>query len=285
MNMMIAPNNLALAKDIPAASDIGCDSLRATRSTHNDTTDNQEELTDRSLAKGNRHRLRRSGRSLGGPRRTKPESTNCNTEFPRPAPHRMSTMDAKLSEPAHYSLFPRRSSLSSQNDSTTSKGMPQKRVSFTKADFNQVPMLNLSEAEKNEIWYNDKELSKLRRKVAKQVRKGEEKLDETQDCWRGLESYVKQFAAFDDCENETEECNKIILQLQKELSVAETSAAAGHSINDLQGKAQDFLRKAMTEGAQQAAQDAAEAHAIYMETMDSKQVQACFPGSEVARVA
>lgn len=285
--MSISQSNSALPRPTVAVSGVDCDRLRATRTTC-DIPVHQEEQIGRFVRKttSNRSRLRRTasaGRIMGGPTRRieSPESRNDSPNFRRRAPRRVATMNTKLCEPSHYSLAPHRSSLTTSRGSAS--GMPRKRVSFEKAAFNQVPMLNLSEAEKNEIWYNDKELSKLRKGVRKLVRKGQEKLDETEDCWRGLESYVKQFAdCDDDSQNESEECNKLILQLQKQLSVAGT---AGNSVDDLKTKAQDFLQRAMKEGATQAAQDAAEAHAIYMETMDSKEVQACFRGSVMARGA
>lgn len=140
-------------------------------------------------------------------------------------------------------------------------------------EFNQIPIPHDTEHHKNDVWYNDKELRTLRKKVEKLVRKGEGKLDQNQDCWRGLEAYVKQLSA----SNDAIECNQIILKLQNKVSEQDDGISV-----DLRDKAATLLRKALREGARHAAQDAAEAHAIYMETMSSEELKVSFQTARVA---
>ena len=111
-------------------------------------------------------------------------------------------------------------------------------------------------------WYDSKELSKLRRKVGKLVRKGVSRVEATDDCWRGLETFAKE---------ETEEEEEIIKDYK------EIATGAAPRPQEMHIVAQKFLEKVTLGGTQTAAKDAADAYAIYMETMDPGLVQAFFP--------
>ena len=164
----------------------------------------------------------------------------------------------------------------------------RRRVSFGGSVSNDVPKLHTTSEEKKEMWYNQSELRKLQRTVKKIVRQ-EVTLDETEDCWRGLETYVRQHQASLDTDvvSDQDTCNQIILQLQQHQQNQghnsrdknegeQPPVLSDRASRDLQTSAQRLLRRAMRSSKKQAAQDALEAHAIYLETMDSQQVQSCF---------
>lgn len=143
-----------------------------------------------------------------------------------------------------------------------------------------------TEEDKKNVWYDKKELRRLQRRLIKVVRQ-EVPMDETEDCWRGLESYVKKHEASQSGANvalsDQERRNQMILRLQQVDVLADSSSEASSSHHEdeqkeeLRSSAETLLRKAMSHGTKQAEQDAKEAHAIYMETMDdSEQVRSCF---------
>jgi len=176
------------------------------------------------------------------------------------------TMDhvqpTQLSQPAHHTKVPRRSSMKStysieedvatattagssgasttamasfsdidQSMTMTFRERAQRRVSFgSSAAVSHVAPLHQTEEDKKELYYNSEELGKLRRKVKKMAKHVLDKpIDETQESLRGLESYVKRYKEGKNSRNvsEHELCNQIMLQLQQKLRKQAASAAAG----------------------------------------------------------
>ena len=232
-------------------------------------------------------RLRRMGHraSIGGGWRASIGQSHPSARIPRRV-----TMDhhkPTLSSPSHHTLAPRRSSMAPSFSATQTPFDEQKtkrRVSFGGSDAtNHVPKLHSTSQEKKEMWYDTRELNTMRRKIKAIIRQ-EAELDETEDCWRGLETFVKRHhsSLTQTSEQEDTTCNQIILQLQQQKAAFDCHGMDDESREDLQSSAQRLLHRATRTGNKQAAQDAAEALAIYMETMDSEQVRACFQSARGA---
>jgi len=280
-----------------------------------------------------RNRLRRfSGRySMGGTPipgtgtfPVLPESSQDNPpqRRSRSSMQRRATIDHQptvLSTPCQYTHIPRRSSLAHssacKSDDVTGfrrqqqeqHQKAQRRVSFGGHYSNPIPTLDsFSPEEVNSMWYDRRELNELRQKL-RQIIRQERILDETQDCWRGLEVFVKQQerkSGLSTSENDQELYTQVILQLaqmQTEVAAVKRRMSTDYTDNDgrdddtgtrflqehhLQQQkvsqdsmirfAKKLLRKARRMGKDQAAQDAAEAHAIYLETMDADLVHTHF---------
>ena len=238
--------------------------------------------------------LRRMGHrsSFGGGWRTTDASTNNQSPHPNARIARRVTMDHHqpiLSSPAHHTMAPRRSSLTGSSGMATTAHhhhtKAPRRVSFGGSDaINHVPKLHCNPEDKRDMWYDTQELNEIRRKIREIIRH-ERELDEDEDCWRGLEVYIKKHEnRLSRISGQEDTCNQIILELQR-LKVA--AACSGESRDeetreDLQFSAELLLESATRVGNNQAAKDAVDALAIYMEDMDSEEVRACFPATRVA---
>lgn len=176
----------------------------------------------------------------------------------RQAPRRVMSLASPACEPKHHILAPRRSSFRSSSEK------PSRRVSFGESAISVVP--KSPEDAKHDIWYDQKELRKLRKRTGKMVEEGPTELDKTEDCWRGLETFARQEEERKaDIVSDMEQYKLILLVLQKK------------NCNDLQLLQQQFLSRFTEQGTKAAAEDAAEAFAIYSETMEAEQVQEFFP--------
>ena len=197
-------------------------------------------------------------------RKSRNSTGNVRSMSPRRGPRRVKS-GGDVHEPAHRSLSPCRSCLSPCPDKKK-KGM-RRQVSFGTKCYEDIP--KAEEAEKNIIWYDKAELKDLRKQVKKLARKGLE--NESEDCWRGLEPYVVQYQnkkSNDGSPSEIEKCKQLLLDAQVEKEKRKSE--------ELKKMAQDLLNRFSEQGAKVAAQDEAEARAIYLETMDSEQVTKCF---------
>lgn len=143
----------------------------------------------------------------------------------------------------------------------------RRQVSFGSKCYEEIP--KAEEEEKTIIWYDKSELKDLRKQVKKLARKGLE--NESEDCWRGLEPYVQQYEKKKSgSPSDQEQCNQLLLEAQ---AVAVTEKRKSEELKKL---ASQFISQFSEQGAKAAAEDEAEARAIYLETMDSEQVSACF---------
>jgi len=258
-----------------------------------------------------RRLLRRMGRrcSLGGGCYTPNASLAPNQDDRVLQPRRASMFHVphpprptQQYQPSHHGRAPRRSSMAA-TISTTHQQVHKKaprRVSFGGSPcVSHVEKLHSTEEEKTNMWYNVEELNSFRRTIRAIVQHKEE-LDETQDCWRGLETYIRDHRTRSVVSSskineavltDSQMRNQIILQLaalereQRQLE-SENSDDSGVGADDddeqkgstsmmqtllqrqtrnLQSSAQILLRRSTRTGKAQAAQDAAEAQAIYME--------------------
>lgn len=207
-------------------------------------------------------------------------STGGRSRSPKRGPRRIRS-GGDLHEPAHRSLSPNRSCLSSLSPkSSKAKKSMRRQVSFGSKCYEEIP--KTLEEEKNDIWYDKSELKDLRKKVKKLAKKGKELDNETEseDCYRGLEPYVKQYQKQknDDAEpDEKEKCNQVLLELTElQLSPVPQSDPEKRKSQELKRMAQDFLEKFAEQSTKTAAEDEAEARAIYLESMDAEQVSKCF---------
>jgi hypothetical protein len=220
-----------------------------------------------------------------------------------------------LSSPAHHTKAPRRSSMKSyssfQDDDSISlsegsfRQKAQRRVSFgSSATVNHVAHLHESEQDKKELYYDREELSRLRRNMKKIASQAHETgIDEAEETLRGLENYVKRAKEGKKSKSvsETELCNQIILQLQDKLKQKQRMAEQSNYcdsdtdscscydsddssimdsddelVMDLQLSAKRLLRRASNTSVRLADKDAAEARAIYLESLPQEQVHAYF---------
>ena len=124
------------------------------------------------------------------------------------------------------------------------------------------------------MWYNEEELDKLRTKITMVICE-EDDLDESKDCWRGLEYFIHQQVQRAESEStEQEICNQIMVHLWR---------MENHLIDhdeeksrDLEALANSMKQEATESGEWLAAEDELEAFNIYMEDMDASLVRSCF---------
>ena len=276
---------------VPSTTDLGYGEDANPRDAARTTTCPRRRLRRNRDRSGTPTRASRS--PMGGRRRGTPRRVTMD--------HNLNT---NLCTPSHHTLAPRRSSLTASKSfdsllvrEKAPKTRPKykKSVSFGGEEGSMICISHVpkwhdeTEEDKKNVWYDKKELRRLQRRLIKIVRQ-EVPMDETEDCWRGLESYVKKHEASQSGEanvglSDQERRNQIILRLQHEKRaqplVDSSEESSSHTEEaetkeELLSSAETLLRKAMSYGTKQAEQDAEEAHAIYMETMDSEQVRSCF---------
>lgn len=131
-----------------------------------------------------------------------------------------------------------RSESSSTSDFSSRRRSQGLRVSFGPlVTQHAIPQIDtLSKEERKSVWYSDKELRKITRRVKKIIKKKVE-IDEREDCWRGLEYYVDE----------------------RRTNYKPPSKEEALLVSDMR-----------------AAMDSAEAYTIYLETMDAELVNSCF---------
>lgn len=154
-------------------------------------------------------------------------------------------------------------------------------VSFGDATSSPVPTRSAyTEAEKKSIWYSGKELRKLRKNVDK-VLLDESELDESQDCWRGLEYWKEKqdrHRAGEDLQSKIVML-KLIQASQNKKKQTKKDAKIELSLDDckdLEGLGEYLNGDAIRLAGRRAAQDLVEAYSIYLETIDTEEVDASF---------
>ena len=140
----------------------------------------------------------------------------------------------------------------------------QRRVSF--GDVQKSPKTyTLSSRAKRSMWYNEDELDDMRDHAARVVDK-EIPMDESTDCWRGLERYLEA-----DRSIKNEETNFILLE-----HIHSMRYSGMNDSFDIESLANSLNENSVRAGEMQAAQDSAEAYMIYLETMEPEQVNQFF---------
>ena len=176
--------------------------------------------------------------------------------------------------------IPRKSNLASGAGSRGNSPVPDscynepRRVSFGGVSSTAIPRRDsFSTKQKKSMWYNEEELDRLRTKV-KMVICEEVDLDESEDCWRGLECYIHQQIQRASGElTEQQLCNQIMLHLWQ---MEHKMMGPDERSRNLEALAHTMKQEATESGEWLAAEDELEAYKIYMEDMDASLVMACF---------
>lgn len=150
-----------------------------------------------------------------------------------------------------------------------------RKVSFGSNSSRTIPRSDsFSTMEKKSLWYNAEELEKLRTKIMMLICY-DGYLDESQDCWRGLEKFIcQQIQRTENEATEQEVCNQIMVYLWRmENHLIEHDE---EKLRDLEAMAQLMKEEAAESGESLAAEDELEAFKIYMEDMDASLVRSCF---------
>lgn len=155
-------------------------------------------------------------------------------------------------------------------------------VSFGDATSSPVPKRSTyTEAERISIWYSSRELRKLRKSVDK-VLLDESQLDESQDCWRGLEYWKAQQRRGESGEELQSKVVMLqLMQASRDNLRKKTKNKGGSELSlddckDLEGLGKYLNQDAIRSAGQRAAQDLVEAYSIYLETIEADEVDASF---------
>ena len=156
-------------------------------------------------------------------------------------------------------------------------------VSFGDSITSPIPKRSAyTKAERKSLWYSSKELHTLRKSVDK-VLQDESELDESQDCWRGLE-YWKAQQQRDESGEELQ--SKVVMlhlmqasrdnQNKKKKKNRGEGELSLDDCKDLESLGKYLNGDAIRSASQRAAQDLVEAYSIYLETMEVEEVDSSF---------